>query len=307
MRLSPGTPRRADEDASQVSERGSRRIHIARAQRQSSERRHDVHRRRPASGAHRRQADSWPRAPRRDGDRSRPRRVPRASFDPSTSPAGPAPSRPEGSPRGRGNSAREWMASAAGADAGADAEGMPRRLSPPSIGRRVRSVATAAGVLPSRPRSPTRSPRPCHRRRHRGGRGRRRPARRFLQAFLSFFFSEIGDKTLFIAVILATQQDKATVLAGTFGALAVMTVISVGIGQVFHPRKSRPRRWRDSSGTITPRALLLAFGVQTILGAEEDTAEEEEEDAKVAVAGSSSTATPRSCCPRSRWSSPRSG
>ena len=32
-------------------------------------------------------------------------------------------------------------------------------------------------------------------------------------------------------------------------------------------------------------ALLLVFGVQTILGAEEDTAEEEEEDAKVAVAG----------------------
>ena len=31
MRPSPGTPRRADEDASQVSERGRRRIHIARA------------------------------------------------------------------------------------------------------------------------------------------------------------------------------------------------------------------------------------------------------------------------------------
>lgn len=32
-------------------------------------------------------------------------------------------------------------------------------------------------------------------------------------------------------------------------------------------------------------ALLLVFGVQTILSAEEETAEEEEEDAKVAVAG----------------------
>jgi putative Ca2+/H+ antiporter (TMEM165/GDT1 family) len=32
----------------------------------------------------------------------------------------------------------------------------------------------------------------------------------------------------------ALQQDKATVFAGTFGALAIMTGISVGIGQVFH-------------------------------------------------------------------------
>ena len=108
----------------------------------------------------------------------------------------------------------------------------------------------------------------------------------FLQALLLIFFSEIGDKTFFIAVILATQQDKATVFAGTFGALAVMTVISVGIGQVFHLAEESTTalagsHWDDYLAV----ALLLVFGVQTILGAEEDTAEEEEEDAKVAVAG----------------------
>ena len=110
----------------------------------------------------------------------------------------------------------------------------------------------------------------------------------FLSAFLLIFFSEIGDKTFFIAVLLATQQSKGSVFAGTFGALAVMTVISVGIGQVFHVAEeasgallSSDVPWDDYLAI----ALLLFFGVQTILSAEEETAEEEEEDAKIAVAG----------------------
>ena len=68
--------------------------------------------------------------------------------------------------------------------------------------------------------------------------------------------------------------------AGTF-SLAVMTV-SVGIGQVFRRvhHGAGGSNWDDYLAV----GLLLVFGVQTILGAEEDTAEEEE-DAKVAVAG----------------------
>jgi putative Ca2+/H+ antiporter (TMEM165/GDT1 family) len=110
----------------------------------------------------------------------------------------------------------------------------------------------------------------------------------FLSAFLLIFFSEIGDKTFFIAVLLATQQSKSSVFAGTFGALAVMTVISVAIGQAFHVAE-------EASGALLATdvpwddylavALLLFFGAQTLLSAEEETAEEEAEDAKVAVAG----------------------
>jgi putative Ca2+/H+ antiporter (TMEM165/GDT1 family) len=48
----------------------------------------------------------------------------------------------------------------------------------------------------------------------------------FIQALLLIFFSEIGDKTFFIAVLLALQQPRGLVFAGTFGALAVMTLIS---------------------------------------------------------------------------------
>jgi|TARA_B110000977_G_scaffold71998_1_gene97538 putative Ca2+/H+ antiporter (TMEM165/GDT1 family) len=110
----------------------------------------------------------------------------------------------------------------------------------------------------------------------------------FLSAFLLIFFSEIGDKTFFIAVLLATQQPKSSVFLGTFGALGVMTLISVGIGQVFHVAEETTGAllqsdvpWDDYLAT----ALLLFFGVQTLLSAEEETAEEEEEDAKIAVAG----------------------
>lgn len=55
-----------------------------------------------------------------------------------------------------------------------------------------------------------------------------------MQALLLIFFSEIGDKTFFIALLLALQQPRALVFTGTFGALAVMTVISVGLGRVLH-------------------------------------------------------------------------
>jgi hypothetical protein len=53
-----------------------------------------------------------------------------------------------------------------------------------------------------------------------------------VSGFLLIFFSEIGDKTFFIALLLALRQDRGAVFAGTFGALAVMTVISVALGQV---------------------------------------------------------------------------
>lgn len=50
-----------------------------------------------------------------------------------------------------------------------------------------------------------------------------------VSGFLLIFFSELGDKTFFIAVLLALKypQKHRLVFAGAFGALAVMTVISV--------------------------------------------------------------------------------
>jgi Ca2+/H+ antiporter, TMEM165/GDT1 family len=42
--------------------------------------------------------------------------------------------------------------------------------------------------------------------------------------------SELGDKTFFMAVVLATRYPRKPVLIGVVGALATMTILSVGIG-----------------------------------------------------------------------------
>ena len=42
--------------------------------------------------------------------------------------------------------------------------------------------------------------------------------------------SEIGDKTFFIAAIMAMRHSRATVFAGAIGALGVMTALSAALG-----------------------------------------------------------------------------
>lgn len=96
----------------------------------------------------------------------------------------------------------------------------------------------------------------------------------FVQGLLLIFFSELGDKTFFIALLLASQRPKLSVFVGTFGALAIMTVISVAIGQFMHelddliPNTGIP--WDDVVAVL----LLVVFGFQTILNAK-DAAENE--------------------------------
>ena len=55
-----------------------------------------------------------------------------------------------------------------------------------------------------------------------------------VQSSSLIFISEIGDKTFFIATLLAARASKLLTFAGCAGALAVMTVASVAIGQIFH-------------------------------------------------------------------------
>lgn len=56
----------------------------------------------------------------------------------------------------------------------------------------------------------------------------------FYQAFSLVFVSEIGDKTFFMAGLLAMKTSKFISFLGSMGALFVMTLISVLIGQSFH-------------------------------------------------------------------------
>lgn len=56
----------------------------------------------------------------------------------------------------------------------------------------------------------------------------------FVQSFLLIFISEIGDKTFFIAALLAAKYGKVLAFLGSISALGVMTIISTVIGQIFH-------------------------------------------------------------------------
>eukprot|EP00959_Pyramimonas_sp_CCMP1952_P006266 131211-Pyramimonas_sp.AAC.2 len=52
----------------------------------------------------------------------------------------------------------------------------------------------------------------------------------FYKSFAMVLMSEIGDKTFFIAAIMAMKHSRSTVLAGALGALVVMTILSAAMG-----------------------------------------------------------------------------
>lgn len=93
----------------------------------------------------------------------------------------------------------------------------------------------------------------------------------FVSSFLLIFFSEIGDKTFFIAVLLSLENPQSAIFAGTVGALAIMTVISTGLGLGLH----RLEGLLPSGAAAFPFddllavALLVFFGLQTLKGAQE--------------------------------------
>ncbi|XP_031504450.1 GDT1-like protein 1, chloroplastic [Nymphaea colorata] len=112
----------------------------------------------------------------------------------------------------------------------------------------------------------------------------------FASAFLLIFFSELGDKTFFIAALLASRNPGAVVFAGTFGALAAMTVISVFLGRAFHYIDGiLPFRFGEADLPIDDIAavcLLVYFGVSTLLETASDDglkSKDEEEEAKLAI------------------------
>jgi hypothetical protein len=90
----------------------------------------------------------------------------------------------------------------------------------------------------------------------------------FYQAFSLVFVSEIGDKTFFIAGLLAMKAGRIVSLIGSVGALAVMTIISVLIGQIFHavpPGISQGIPLDDVAAVIA----FAFFGLKTLKEASE--------------------------------------
>lgn len=114
----------------------------------------------------------------------------------------------------------------------------------------------------------------------------------FTSAFLLIFFSELGDKTFFIAALLASRKSSTAVFIGTFSALAVMTVISVFLGRTFHYVDGiLPFRLGETELPLDDLAavgLLVYFGVSTLLDAsssDQTKASDEQEEAELAIAG----------------------
>lgn len=116
----------------------------------------------------------------------------------------------------------------------------------------------------------------------------------FYQAFSLVFLSEIGDKTFFVAALLAAKLSRLISFVGSLSALAVMSVISVVIGQVFHAVPSE----LANGVPLDDVAAVIAFtyfGVKILTEAFEtpedgkSAMDEEFEDAEEAVEGSDLT------------------
>lgn len=83
----------------------------------------------------------------------------------------------------------------------------------------------------------------------------------FVEALTLIFMSELGDKTFFIAALLAMRVGKAIAFFGSVISLGLMTVISVGIGLLF----AQVPQFMDQSSSVgqyVGAALLAYFGAE---------------------------------------------
>ncbi len=110
----------------------------------------------------------------------------------------------------------------------------------------------------------------------------------FIQAFLLIFISEIGDKTFFIAGLLAAKYGKLISFTGSIGALAIMTIISTVLGQLFHAVPSSLTQGVPFDDYIAVAAFAY-FGIKTLYEASKQDAslnsgiEEEKAEAEKTV------------------------
>ncbi len=102
----------------------------------------------------------------------------------------------------------------------------------------------------------------------------------FGSSLTAITLAELGDKTFFMALILAARHRPRYVFLGAFWALAAVTVLSLGLG--YGLRELLPT-------TVVPwlaAVLFLSFGVKLLLDAQgmaADGADEEEKEAQEAV------------------------
>ena len=83
-------------------------------------------------------------------------------------------------------------------------------------------------------------------------------ARAFVNSMGMIWATEVGDKTFFIAAILAMRHARLVVFAGALGALAVMTVLSALLGLALPSLLPRTYTHYASAG------LFLYFGLRLL-------------------------------------------
>jgi putative Ca2+/H+ antiporter (TMEM165/GDT1 family) len=98
-------------------------------------------------------------------------------------------------------------------------------------------------------------------------------------SFTAITLAELGDKTFFMALILATRHRGRYVFLGAFAALAAVRLISLGVG--YGLRELLPM-------SVLPwlaAALFTAFGLKLLVDAQRmgADADEEERDAQEAI------------------------
>lgn len=102
----------------------------------------------------------------------------------------------------------------------------------------------------------------------------------FGSSLTAITLAELGDKTFFMALILAARHRARDVFIGSFAALAAVTLLSLGLG--YGLRELLP-------GWVVPwlaAALFLGFGGKLLLDAQgmaADEAEQEEREAEATV------------------------
>lgn len=101
----------------------------------------------------------------------------------------------------------------------------------------------------------------------------------FTAGLLLITISELGDKTFFIAAVLAMHHSRRLVFIGAITALALMTILSVLFGQVAALLPQVYVQWAEF-------LLFLAFGLKLLYDAyqmSDQACVEEQEEAWVAV------------------------
>lgn len=99
----------------------------------------------------------------------------------------------------------------------------------------------------------------------------------FVRSLSSIVVSELGDKTFFIAAIMAMRYNRMAVLSGALFALFLMTALSTAFGQIV------PALLPASVTHILITVLFFFFGGKLLYDAYNDDGEEGNEQAEVEI------------------------